>query len=302
MSQIRTLPTTSDMSSAFDVNSQQTDIETLVFSATSLEAVTKLMLSTEPRYVRVLNDHEVGAIHRFYRSIKKPVDHTAIRSAIYLGRTRENRRIGAPLSDEPCLYLIFSHMKDRRDTYVARLLEFVIIPNFEGALQAYQLSPVPGGARCANPPVFRENMDQMHGIMRPYEVRAHLNEDWTTTETSESAAASRQEIHGLAWQNMQKSIQDSADSRMQVFKDMELLILVPHVGHSVVSALNVRNSGGDITFALREALSLYEQDINPKFLEEGKVLYAGEFDLMKAEDHTMTTSGWRTFCIRDFFR
>jgi hypothetical protein len=302
MSQIRTLPTTSDMSSAFDVNSQETDIEKLVFSAKSLEAATNLMLSTEPRYVRVLNDHEVGAIHRFYRSIKKPVDHTAIRSAICLGRTRENRRIGAPFSDEPCLYLVFPHMKDPRDTHVARLLEFVIIPSFDQALQAYDLPQVPGGAKCTNLPVFRENKDQIHGMMRPYEVRAHLNEDWTTTETDKSTAASRQQIHCLAWQNMQKIIQSSEDSRMSVFRDMKLLILVPHVGHSVVSALNLHNSGGDITFALREALSLYEQDINPEFLEEGKDLYAGEFDLMKAEDHTMTSLGSRTFSIRDFFQ
>jgi hypothetical protein len=99
---------------------------------------------------------------------------------------------------------------------------------------------------------------------------------------------------------MQDIIQDSEDSRVSVFRDMRLLVLVPHVGHSVVSALNVHNSGGEITFALREALSLYDQDINPEFWEEGKVLYAGEFDLMKAEDQAMTFSGSRTFSIRDF--
>ena len=129
--------------------------------------------------------------------------------------------------------------------------------------------------------------------------------DWTTTETvpwSETTAASRQQIHRLAWHNMQDIVQDNEDSCVSVFRDMKLLILVPCVGHSVVSALNVHNSGGQISFALREALSLYDQDINPEFLEEGKVLYAGEFDLVKAEDRAMTASGSRTFSIKDFFQ
>jgi hypothetical protein len=183
MSHTRTLHATSTMSLDFDINSQQTDIETLVFSATSLEVARKLMLSTEPRYVRVPKDHEVDAIHRFYQSIKQPTNRIAISNAVYIGRTRENRRIGAPFSDEPYLYLVFPHLKERRDTHVARVLEWVIIPSFEEALQTYHLPQVPGSARRAGPPVFREKKSQMHGVMCPYEVRAHLNEDWTTTET-----------------------------------------------------------------------------------------------------------------------
>jgi len=193
------------MSSVFDVASQQTDIDTLIFNATSLKAARKLMLSTEPRYVRDLKDHEIDAVHRFFNSIGETLNRTAIRSAIYLGRTRENRRVGAVFSDEPCLYLVFPHMGEKRDINVERLLKLVIVPRLEKALQVYKLPQVPRGADRTAPPIFREKKDPMRGFMCHYEVRAYLNKDWATIETvprSESTTASRQQIHHLAWNFM----------------------------------------------------------------------------------------------------
>lgn len=263
------------------------------------------MLSTEPRYVRDFKDHEVNAIHRFFRSIRVSVSRTAIRSAIYLGRTRENRRVGEVFSDEPCVYLVFPHMKDKCDIYVERLLKLVLIPAFEEALQMYDLPQVPGGVERAAPPIFRTKKDQIRGIMCHHEVRAYLGEDWATIETApwhESTTASRQQIHLLAWENMQKTIHGSSNSQITIFKDMQLLFLVPQVGHSVVTDFNGPSSGGDIAWTLREALSLYDQDLDPEHLEEDKVMYAGEFDLGKYRDQPMTTSGSQVFSIGDFFR
>lgn len=101
---------------------------------------------------------------------------------------------------------------------------------------------------------------------------------------------------------MQDTVQAGNNAQISDFRHMKLLILVPHVGHSVVTSFTGPSEGGDFMFALREALSLYDQDLGAKLMEEGKALFAGEYDLVKAEVHATTTSGSRTVSIRDLFK
>jgi len=300
--QLPSLPVT--LSSAFSITSQRVDISTLIFHATSLSAAKTLELSTEPHHVRFLRDGEVSAILRFFHALDHPLTRPAIQSAVYLGRTRRNRLVGAAFSDEPCLYLVFPHMKDERDEHVQQLLKLVVVPAFEQALEEYQVPQIPGGVARASPPVFREDADHVGGMTRYYEVKAYRGEDWMVVENasvSESVEAARKQIHSLAWGFMQDIVKESGDARVSLFRDMKLVIVVPQVEHSVVTDFNrPLSGGGDFAFAVREALSLYEQDLDPEFLEGAKVLFAGEYDLVKPESHTMTTSRARTLSLRDF--
>ena len=292
------------LSSAFSITSKRADICTLIFHATSLSAAKTLELSTEPHHVRLLRDDEVSALSRFFDALGHPLTRSAIQSAVYLGRTRRNRLVGAAFSDEPCLYLVFPHVQDERDEHVQRLLKLVVMPAFEQALEEYQVPQIPGGVERASPPVFREDADHMGDMTRHYEVKAYRGEDWIGVENaswSESMEAARKQIHSLAWGFIQDIVKESIDARISLFRGMELVILVPQVEHSVATDFNrPLSGGGDFTFAVREALSLYEQDLDPEFLEGAKVLFAGEYDLMKPEDHTMTTSGARTLSLSDF--
>ena len=173
------------------------------------------------------------------------------------------------------------------------LLETIVVPAFGRALYEYHVPRIPGGAKRADPPVVSEKNDQMDGLMRHYEVKAHNGENWMAAEAEsggEGMVAVRSQIHSLAWQCMQEIVNESSNEHVSLFRDMEIVVLVPRVGHSVGTGFKGPASGGDFASALRESLSLYEHDLDLEFLDGVKVLFGGECDLAKPEGRTMTTS------------
>jgi len=299
------------MSSAFDISSQETDINMLVFHATSLEAAEKLMLSTEPRRVRDLATAEVSAICGYLDSmynkaqITMPVTEAAVCKAIYFGRVRESRDTRKPFTEEPCLYLVFPHLEDDHDVWVAKLLRFVVEPSFKQALLSYDLPQVPGGVKRAAPPKASDGKDKMRGVRKHYEVRAHSNEDWNSTVIvpwSDSIAEARRQIHHLAWKRMQEIVQSSVDDDIRMFRDMLLLIVIPRIEHTVATDCNVHiRGGGSSVTALKEAASFYDDDLNPEFLSGGRALYSGGYNLTIHEEATVSAPLARKPSIKQFF-
>jgi hypothetical protein len=269
-----TLPT------AFDDSRYETEIQTLLIHATSLEAAGKLMVSTLPQNARDLEPQEVDAIYRLLQvmhakgQINLPVEKEAVRSAVYIGKTRESRRIGTSFSDEPCLYLVFPHVSRNDEHIVKTLFKHVLGPAFFKTYRDYTVPQVPGGAQRAQPPVFWQKKDHMERSMMHHEVLTHRNEDWSTIDDNlprnESNAASRQHLHRLSWQHMQQAVIPNNTAHM--FRDMILFVVVPRIEHAVGSD-DAR--GVDFKIALREALSFCDNDLNPEFLGEGRVLYSG---------------------------
>jgi hypothetical protein len=69
---------------------------------------------------------------------------------------------------------------------------------------------------------------------------------------------------------MQQAVIQNNTAHM--FRDMILFVVVPRIEHAVGSD-NPR--GADFKIALRDALSFCDNDLNPEFLGEGRVLYSG---------------------------
>jgi hypothetical protein len=156
-----TLPT------AFDDSRYETEIQTLLIHATSLEAAGKLMVSTVPQNARDLEPQEVDAIHWLLQvmhakgQINLLVEKEAVRSAVYIGKTRESRRIGTSFSDELCLYLVFPHVSCNDEHIVKTLFKHVLGPAFFKAYRDYTVPQVLGGVQRAQPPVLAE--ERLHG-------------------------------------------------------------------------------------------------------------------------------------------
>lgn len=276
------------LSSAFAASRHETEITTLVFHATSLEVASTLMVSTEPRNTRELKAHEVNAVCQLFSlmhiqgQVTVPVGKEAVSSAIYFGRTRENRLVGSTYSDEPCLYLVFPHIKNSNEFVVRALVKRVLEPAMTQAYRNYDVPQVVGGALRATPPVFREKKDLMRGLMLHHEIRTHLNENWNAAQVlprEESTATSRQQLHRLIWEHMQKAVAENHSAHM--FRDMLLLVVVPRVEHTVATD---HTCGGDFNIALREGLSFYDNDLNMEFVGEGRVLYSGSCHLARRTD------------------
>jgi hypothetical protein len=140
------LPT---LTTAFDDSHYETEIQTLLIHATSLEAAGKLMVSTVPQNVRDLEPQEVDAIYQLLQvmhakgQINLPVEKEAVRSAVYIGKTRESRRIGTSFSEEPCLYLVFPHVNRNDQDIVKILFKHVLGPAFFKACRDYTVPQVP---------------------------------------------------------------------------------------------------------------------------------------------------------------
>ena len=89
-----------------------------------------------------------------------------------------------------------------------------------------------------------------------------------------STAASRHQLHRLAWDSMQRA--EVANKFAHIFRDMLLLVVVPQVEHTVATD---HSCGGDFNIALREGLSFYDDDLKVDFDGEGRVLYSGSCHL-----------------------
>ena len=284
----------------------------LVFYATSLQAAQRIELSTEPQVVRSLKEREVKAIHNLLCSIQSRrqlntlPDVSAVQKAVYIGRTRENRHINEPFSDEPCLYLIFPNNGHGSSISADGLLKSVIIPAFSRAYRDYDVPQVRGGVERALPPVYRQKDNTpMKGLKMHHEIRAYLNEDWDSTDTvpwAEPAASARQQIHQLAWENMQKIVTTSKDPGVAQLEDMILVVLIPNVAHTVTTEYIDHNRRGDFLLANNEALSFYDHDLNPEYLGDAKSVYSGEHDLTRQKVSGATGSGTTTFSVKDFFK
>ena len=282
------------LTEAFDIYGQQTEIETLVLHATSLEVARRLILSTTPRYVRALKVHEADAIYHLLRDIKERggpntcVDKDSISRSIYLGRVRRNRLRNEKYSDEPCLYLVFPHLPEKHDIFVKMLTEQIIIPSFSKALDEYELPRLPRGAKR---PVPILQVQDRHRET-DYNVYADLFEDWNITAQhphNEQLDAARKEIHRLAWKYMNQKINGPEDAQLGYFRDMSIMVVVPEIGHVVGTDIGPRyNQGMDPAHAvMEEVLGFYDGDLDGQFLGDGKAVYRGDYSLVKNSGH-----GW----------
>ncbi|EDU44357.1 predicted protein [Pyrenophora tritici-repentis Pt-1C-BFP] len=136
------------------------------------------------RHDRPLTDNELRAIDRSFESTGRSIPLHAIRNAIYLGRTRENRENYTPFSEEPCLYLVFPHMTYQKKRPVGILFDNVVAPAFTWALQEYEVPEIPTGAERA----IRPGFDTYKTLPKQYEVIAHNDDYWEPDGTRDSAS------------------------------------------------------------------------------------------------------------------
>ncbi|EFQ93201.1 hypothetical protein PTT_09477 [Pyrenophora teres f. teres 0-1] len=275
------------LSAAFSIASQSTDISILIFHATSLSAAKTFQLSLDTHRDRPPTTDKVRAIQHSFYSLGQSIPRAVIESAIYLGRARENRLIYVPFSDEPCLYLVCPHLRDKSIKRVEMLLRKVVMPAFKRALAEYEVPQIQGGAKRAAPPICRD-FRMLLTIPKYYEVIAHSEDHWVPGGTrDESMDAARSRILHLAWKHMKKIVGGSGEASVFEFWDMKLIILVPWVDHQVGTNFNQPFSGvWDFEAAVREAMSLYNDDLNPEFLEGAKVVFMGEYELKVSEGST----------------
>jgi hypothetical protein len=70
---------------------------------------------------------------------------------------------------------------------------------------------------------------------------------------------------------------------------------------TVDTEVNLRQEK-DPAYALQDVLRFYDQDLDLRFLREGKAVYSGEYDMTFQEEMVATVSISRKRSIRDFFR
>jgi hypothetical protein len=120
---------------------------------------------------------------------------------------------------------------------VSNLLEHLIILSFQRALANVETPRISGRAVAPIPLSFRKSGSRETKKLFKHPVRAHLLEDWTTTDadpTTEAAAASRAQIHKLAWLYMHEIIKEDRGGMLALFRDMIPMVLVPLFQMSVM--------------------------------------------------------------------
>ncbi|KAF2113336.1 hypothetical protein BDV96DRAFT_601506 [Lophiotrema nucula] len=270
-------PASKTLRETFTIRDQHVETQTLAFIATSLEVAPRFFLSTAAWRVRDLTSAEVDIIERL--CVDEPYNHInrgSIERAIYIGRTRHSRVVGKVYTDEPCLYLVFPHLRAWEDRTVEWLLELVVLPAFGRAIAEYE---PPAGAlyRPSPPEAHYLGHDGLRDQPAEYRVHADLVEDWDVAgseDAPEEVVAARRDIHRLAWKYMKELIENTEnDSVLKSFRDMVLLVVVPDTNHCSF----------DPRATAHEVLGFYDRDLNQEFLDKryGKLRLAVEFDLIE---------------------
>ena len=151
-------------------------------------------------------------------------------------------------------------------------MQKVVAPAFNRALEEYEVPEIPEGAKRAAPPICRD-LRMLLAIPKYYEVMAHSEDYWERGEPRQkSMDVTRSRILDLAWRYMQEIVGESIEAALFAMQDMKLVILVPRVDHQVARDSNgPYNRVGDFDAAVREVMSLYSDDLDPKFLEGARL-------------------------------
>ncbi|KAF2002334.1 hypothetical protein P154DRAFT_562117 [Amniculicola lignicola CBS 123094] len=286
-------PNASYLEQSFNISLRGADARSMVLVATSLEVAPRLVLSIAPWRVRDLKDSEIEATMRLFGHNGRYGRPTreAISRSVYIGRIVQDKRALEKQQDsDTCLYLLFPLLETADDEAVEQFLHSVIIPSFTTALE--ESGPPPQYMRNPpGPPVAAPSFDRHQAHLtdrqwREYPVISQTFEEWEQgVEEPEELPAARSRIHKLAWENIVRKVQ--TEQGLEQFKGMVLLAVVPDMLHQVtavecdVNPVSIETLRVESLF--REALSFYDMNLDPQFLEDGKGYVALEYDMKKVQ-------------------